>query len=96
MDDTPNLNVEVPKESASPSTKDSYIISQIKGMNLRIRIIYVADFAMLLLSSFKFLQLIRACFDCTPVLAKKLFLAVNDSQVIDILFSKNLCVCMST
>ncbi|KAL3748624.1 hypothetical protein ACJRO7_009800 [Eucalyptus globulus] len=29
-DETPNLNVEVPKESASPSTKDSGIISQIK------------------------------------------------------------------
>ncbi|XP_048135837.1 uncharacterized protein LOC115742287 isoform X3 [Rhodamnia argentea] len=31
MDEAPNLNLEVPKESASPSTKDSDVISQIKG-----------------------------------------------------------------
>ncbi|XP_048135836.1 uncharacterized protein LOC115742287 isoform X2 [Rhodamnia argentea] len=30
MDEAPNLNLEVPKESASPSTKDSDVISQIK------------------------------------------------------------------
>ncbi|KAI3421534.1 uncharacterized protein J3R85_012231 [Psidium guajava] len=30
MDEAPNLNLEVPKESASPSTKDTDIISQIK------------------------------------------------------------------